>query len=334
MKVLMFIASSLDGGAEKVVADLSNTLALQHVDVVVAAFKGSIWLKRLSDRVKVHELTSSEEWYDPRLYLQLRRIVADEQPDIVHSNGAKASKIILRVSRLIALTQVATKHNSRKGKIFNRLANVTAVSGMVADSITHPATVIYNGVQRDPALQPVIPDGKFSILAVGRLDPIKRFDWLIREVADSEIDCSLDIVGEGPQRAELEALIDELGVKSRVRLLGQQSDVAQRMTQKHLVVIASRSEGFSLVMVEALFYANLFISTEVGAAPELLQDELLIKDTQLSDKLAQVVAEYTALSGQYRSFAEDQARRFEMPTVAAEYVEYYRSHIAGQESRR
>lgn len=326
----MFIASSLDGGAEKVVADLSNELAAQNVEVVVAAFKASLWLKRLSDRVRIHELTSSEEWYDPRLYLQLRNIIKREAPDIVHSHGAKASKIVLRVSKLTALLQVATKHNSRKGKVFNGLANVTAVSGKVADSIKQPATVIYNGVQRDPALKPLTQDGPLSILAVGRLDPIKRFDWLIREVAASEVDCELDIVGDGPQHAELEQLIHELGLSDRVRLLGHQTDVAQRMTQKHLVVIASRSEGFSLVMVEALFYANLFISTEVGAAPELLPASMLIQEGGLSDKLRVVASSYDTLQEEYRAFTAEHANQFEMPSVASAYINYYRSQLAEQ----
>lgn len=332
MKVLMFIASSLDGGAEKVVADLSNALAVQDVDVVVAAFKGSLWLKRLSEQVRIHELTSSEEWYDPRLYLQLRSIIKTEQPDIVHSHGAKASKIILRLSKLTALLQVATKHNSRKGKVFNGLANVTAVSGKVADSIKQPATVIYNGVQRDPVLQPIKPDGPLSVLAVGRLDPIKRFDWLIREVAASGTDCTLDIVGDGPQRAELEQLIAELGLVDRVKLLGHQSDVAQRMTQKHLVVIASRSEGFSLVMVEALFYANLFISTEVGAAPELLPANLLIQEGKLAAKLRSVSTDYDALSAQFETFTREHASQFEMPAVATAYINYYRAQLTKQRS--
>lgn len=328
----MFIASSLDGGAEKVVADLSNELAGQGIDVVVAAFRGSLWLKRLSEQVRIQELTSSEEWYDPRLYLQLRSIVKSEQPDVVHSHGAKASKIILRLSKLIPFMQVATKHNSRKGKVFNGLANVTAVSGKVADSIKQPATVIYNGVQRDPELKPVAQDGPLSILAVGRLDPIKRFDWLIREVAVSQVDCTLDIVGDGPQRTELEQLIAELDLSAKVRLLGHQSDVAQRMTQKHLVVIASRSEGFSLVMVEALFYANLFISTEVGAAPELLPNALLIQEGRLSDKLRQISAEYNSLHKEYQAFTDQQASQFEMPTVASAYINYYRSRLAEQRS--
>ncbi|MDI3324624.1 glycosyltransferase [Pontibacterium granulatum] len=327
---MMFIASSLDGGAEKVVADLSNELARQGIDVVVAAFRGSLWLKRLSEKVRIQELTSSEEWYDPRLYLQLRSIVKSEQPDVVHSHGAKASKIILRLSKLTSLRQVATKHNSRKGKVFNGLAHVTAVSGKVADSIRQPATVIYNGVQRDTTLKPVKQGGALSILAVGRLDPIKRFDWLIREVAASGIDCTLDIVGDGPQRGELEGLIKELDLADRVKLLGHQSDVAQRMTQKHLVVIASRSEGFSLVMVEALFYANLFISTEVGAAPELLPDALLVKEGQLADKLQQVAAEYDQMQGSYNAFVSEQASQFEMPSVADRYIEYYRSRLTEQ----
>ena len=332
MKVMMFIASSLDGGAEKVVADLSNSLAIQGVEIVVAAFAGSLWLDRLDERVRILSLSSSEEWYDPRLYLQLRQFVARETPDIVHSHGAKASKIVMRVSRLIQLTQVATKHNSRKGKVFNYLENVTAVSGMVAASISHPVTVIYNGVQRDPATLPQDVGAGFSLLAVGRLDPIKRFDQLIQAFAALPESSTLDIVGEGPQRDELEALIDALELGARVRLLGHQDDIPGRMSQAHLVVIASRSEGFSLVMVEALFYANLFISTEVGAAPELLPSELLIAEGSLEAKLEQTIGGYSELRQSFRHFTESQAWQFEMPAVAGAYIDYYQSVCsAGQE---
>jgi len=323
----MFIASSLDGGAEKVVADLSNSLSLQGVEVVVAAFANSLWLKRLSDKVTVRPLTSSEEWYDPRLYWQLRQIIAQEQPDLVHSHGAKASKIVLRTGRLIGLTQVATKHNSRKGKVFNGLPNVTAVSGKVAESVRGDATVIYNGVQRDNSLTPqlsqVMADGAFTVLAVGRLDPIKRFDHLIRAVAQQPADMRLQIVGDGPQREALETLIAELGAEDRVQLLGEQRDVPTRMASAHLVVIASRSEGFSLVMVEALFYANLFMSTEVGAAPELLPPELLIAEGQLAEKLAQAQRDYGEMQATFRAFTAQQADQFELPAVAAAYIAYY-----------
>ncbi|MEH6578328.1 MAG: glycosyltransferase family 4 protein [Amphritea sp.] len=96
----MFIASSRFGGAEKVVVDLSNALALQGVEVVVAAFDWSVWLSRLSDDIKVHRLTSSQGRYNPRLYLQLRKIIISERPDIVHSHGAKGSEVISRVATL------------------------------------------------------------------------------------------------------------------------------------------------------------------------------------------------------------------------------------------
>ncbi len=325
----MFIASSLDGGAEKVVADLSNALTAQGVEVVVAAFAESLWLSRLSERVVVHRLTSSEEWYDPRLYLQLRRIVVTERPDVVHSHGAKGSAVIARVARLTQLLQVATKHNSRKGKIFNRLRHVTAVSGKVADSVRQPVEIIYNGVQRNPAVVPqASADGVFRVLAIGRLDPIKRFDWLIDAVARLPEHLHLEIVGEGPARSELTQQISALGVADRVQLIGHQQHIPELMARRHAVVIASRSEGFSLVMVEALMYANLFLSTEVGAAPELLPDALLIKEGALDDALLNMMANYSVMAQNFRAFATECAPQFEMAAVAQKYQDYYRTILA------
>src|SRR5262249_8720609 len=61
-----------------------------------------------------------------------------------------------------------------------------------------------------------------SIVAMGRLVPIKRFDALIRAYAASSLKDAADLIilGEGPERAALEQLISDLGL-ARVRLVGQ-----------------------------------------------------------------------------------------------------------------
>lgn len=329
MKILMFLASSLDGGAEKVVADLSNELARQGVSVTVAAFTGSRWLARLSDQVAVVRLPASESAYNPRLYFKLRQTIARLQPDVVHSHGAKASKIIARLRRVVRFTQVATKHNSRKGRVFNRLPYVTAVSGKVQQSITQPARVIFNGTHIDPALRPQILSEQVRLLAVGRLDPIKRFDQLIEAMSHLPEHISLDVVGDGPQRQALAALVDQLSLGERVQLLGQQNDVPRRMTQAHAVVIASRSEGYSLVMAEALFYGNVLLSTEVGAAPEILPAKFLISEGALVEKLTDMITHHADYRAEFRQFADANAETFTWPRIAHQYQEFYQAALAG-----
>lgn len=327
---MLFIASSGLGGAESVVVNLANSLVCQD-EVFIVAFKDSPWVRNLSEKIKVITLSSSEQWFDPRLYLGLYRAIKKLKPDVVHSHGAKGSRLIKRLSRLTPLVQVATKHNSRKGRIFNSLPFVTAVSAKVASSIRQPVQVIYNGVVRSSCFASTIPDEAFSILAVGRLDPIKRFDWLIREVSTLQFPYRLTIVGDGPQRAELNEIIDELGLKEKVLLAGQRDDVPRMMASNHLVVISSRSEGFSLVMAEAFFYANLFLSTPVGAAEELLPEEFLIREGELFDSVQRAQADYGRYSANFRKWCDERSESFGMGAVAEQYRQvYYRSCRIGE----
>lgn len=96
--------------------------------------------------------------------------------------------------------------------------------------------------------------GRFA-LAVGRLVYYKGFDVLIRAVADLP-DLRLVILGDGPMRADLQGMIDDLGLGGRVTLGGgvSASDLAAHYAAADLFVLPSthRSETFALVQVEAM----------------------------------------------------------------------------------
>ena len=67
--------------------------------------------------------------------------------DIVHTHGAKATQITYLLNKISkSFIHIATKHNTSKGKIFNRVENVISVSGEVAKTITHKSEVIYFGI--------------------------------------------------------------------------------------------------------------------------------------------------------------------------------------------
>jgi glycosyltransferase involved in cell wall biosynthesis len=93
------------------------------------------------------------------------------------------------------------------------------------------------------------------VAAVGRLDPRKGFDTLIRAMVHVRMvrpSAALSIYGEGEQRAELEALIRECRVEHGVRLHGWHSDVWSEAVAAALLVCCSRSEGVPSVVLEAM----------------------------------------------------------------------------------
>ena len=97
--------------------------------------------------------------------------------------------------------------------------------------------------------------GHPAILSVGRLDPVKRIDDVIRALAEpSLIGGVLHIVGKGEQRSALEALAVKTGVADRVHFHGFVDDpgTASMMAGSHAFVLASEQEGLPTVLLEAL----------------------------------------------------------------------------------
>ena len=86
--------------------------------------------------------------------------------------------------------------------------------------------------------------------AVGRLEPGKRFDVLLRAMAG--LDATLLLVGDGPQRAALERLATTLGLADRVRFVGEAADLRPLLCAMDVVAAPSAEETFGLAVLEAL----------------------------------------------------------------------------------
>lgn len=118
------------------------------------------------------------------------------------------------------------------------------------------ATVIYNGITPQTIAPLSHPQKPFRIYAIGRLDKIKAYDLLIQACSNLSFDFRLHIVGEGQEQNNLETLTQQLNLNDKVIFEGFQSDIASHMNRSDLVVISSHSEGFSVVMIEALFLCS------------------------------------------------------------------------------
>jgi glycosyltransferase involved in cell wall biosynthesis len=114
------------------------------------------------------------------------------------------------------------------------------------------------------------------ILAAGRLVKEKGFDVALRAFALlNDPESKLVIVGEGEQRAELEALALELGVADRVRLPGYVPDIRPWLEIARTFLLTSFYEGYAAVIVEALGAGRPVVSTDcTPAARELLSDSV------------------------------------------------------------
>jgi glycosyltransferase involved in cell wall biosynthesis len=131
-----------------------------------------------------------------------------------------------------------------------------------------------------PALNQTRADsqvGSRMLVAMGRLVYVKGFDLLLRAFAklkDKRADWELTILGEGPLRAELESLRDELGLANTVTFPGTVTNPDHFLSQADLFVMSSRVEGFPMALCEAMASGLPVICTEYSSGPrEIITDE-------------------------------------------------------------
>lgn len=323
MNIILFIASDEWGGAENSFVSIARELSKSHQITVLLVADNKIE-GRFDDQVEVKVIQQSASRLNPFLYLELIRTINSRRPDIIHTHGAKAAQLIDRVRWFIAAKHIATKHNSRKGNIFNNLKYVTTVSEVAAKSITHEnVRIIYNGViprsiqQENNAL--------FTIRAIGRLEDVKQYDCLIRSVQGLDFSCKLEIIGEGAEHSKLQQQIDRTQSREkRIHLLGYRDDIPEKITGADLMVICSKTEGFSLVLIESLFYAKVLISTRVGGSTEVLTEAYLFDIDKLCHKITEVHRQYSDYKNGFEKIKEQHQNKFVLSHVVEKYVDYYK----------
>ncbi|MGD9126828.1 MAG: glycosyltransferase [Planctomycetia bacterium] len=124
-------------------------------------------------------------------------------------------------------------------------------------------------------------NGLTKMLYVGRLDPQKNVEMLLgamprlfEMLTQHGIEAELLLAGEGPQRKRLESLRAELGLEEWVHLLGYRDDVRQLLQEASLLVLPSRWEGMSNVLLEAMAAARPIVASRVEGVAELLGETL------------------------------------------------------------
>ncbi len=262
---------------------------------------------------------------DPRLAWQVRAQTRDA--DIVHTHLVHADVYgALGAGRL-----VSTKHNDdpfRAGAfrfveraLARRAAKVIAITEALArfqvERVGLPARkveVIHYGLDDVPAAwgsnpaDHLRPDARV-LLAVCRLEPQKGLDTAVRALPDVRTrhpTAELVVLGEGPQRSDLERLATDLQVP--VHLLGRVPDVAAWLRRADVVVHPARWEGFGLALLEAMLASKPIVATNVSSIPEIVADGetgLLVPP----DDAAALAAAVTRLLDDPGTFGEEGRRR-------------------------
>ncbi|AIY17028.1 glycosyltransferase family 4 protein [Pimelobacter simplex] len=136
--------------------------------------------------------------------------------------------------------------------------------------------VVPNGVAGSwldaaPAPRTVPASGRVRAVWVGLLQPVKRVDDLVRATARVP-DLELVLVGDGPERARVEAAVAATGTGDRVRLAGYLPDPAPVLRDADLFVLSSAAEASPMALLQAMACGVPPVATSVGGVPEVVRD--------------------------------------------------------------
>ncbi len=306
MRLVVYTDNSALGGADLSMAHLVARLD-PSIEVKVLGTTREI-VERVAGtrpRTTVEVVQSPASGHDvPSLaahYSALRRA----EPDVVHANLASpwscqyciAAAGLLRRPRVVAVYQLPVPPTSAGQRRMKRLTarlvhrhvgvgrrtsrEVEALVGLPPGSVQ----TIHNGVP-DAVLEPVRrPHTGLVIGAIGRLEPQKGFEVLVRALTEIE-GATLVLVGDGSERDRLEQLARRVGVAERIDWRGWSDEPRAYLPSFDVVVLPSRFEGFPLALLEALLAGSAVVATDVGSVAEAVLDDrtglLVPRDDPLS----------------------------------------------------
>jgi glycosyltransferase involved in cell wall biosynthesis len=306
-RVGMFVQDLSGGGAERMMANLAAGIAAMGVpvDMVMVRREGS-FLRDLPEEVRVVDLgTRRVAWSVPALARYLRRVRPTAVlSTLVHMNVAAllarrlsgtSTRVVVREANLVSANRrylayplVRLAYRAMPW-VYPWADAVVAVSDDVAVDLAEfvkiPDDRLF--VLKNPVVTARLREGSVEpvnhpwlrersvplVMGAGRFVEQKDFRTLIRafRLLRDKRDARLVILGEGPERQRLEALVHQLGLQDDVLLPGFVDNVHEWIAGASVFALSSRWEGSPNVLVEALALGVPVVSTDCsGGSREIL----------------------------------------------------------------
>ena len=302
------------GGIRAHVAELSRRLATRGWDVVVAG------PDRVMDGVGEQDaVVAVPAGWNPRSLrrarAQLRDLLGTEPFDILHAHGLKAALValgvrsrpplVLTVHNLVGGTAAGVKARALGGverSILRRVDHVVVISDEIAAHLAGlvPAERQTFALPVSPRRSPGRPAAAVRadygigadtplVVVVARHHPQKDLAMFLQamgQVRNTVPGARAVIVGDGPERAHLEAECARLGLVDVVAFAGFRPNPADEMQAADVVALSSRWEGSPLVVAECLALGRPLVTTAVGTVTRHLVDGVSARIVPVGDHAA------------------------------------------------
>jgi glycosyltransferase involved in cell wall biosynthesis len=312
-KILLYTDTPQRGGAELQMFLLAKFLDkakfepilvcsnYQELDKWCTNFQG--------EGIKIYRLNVKSK-HDPKHYFQLKKIIKEEKPDILHAHiwNPASGRYAYLVAKSTKIPLIITEHDPFKLtplKDFFKRKALKYVSKIVAISNNNKKllsqlypehkekiTVVHNGLDitwwqsqllrfTDEDLRHIKEDifhckeNTLIVTTVAELNDRKGIKYLIKavpEVAKKYPNVKFIIIGDGPNKSDYEHLIKKLDLENHVHLTGRQKEIPKLLKSSNIFLLPSIREGFGMVNLEAMITPLPIIATRAGGIPEVVED--------------------------------------------------------------
>ena len=166
---------------------------------------------------------------------------------------------------------------------------------------------------------------------VSNFRPVKRIDDVIKVFYEvqKKIPSKLILIGEGPERAKIENLVNKLQISDDVLFLGNSSEVPKILCYSDVFLLPSQTESFGLAALEAMAAKTAVISTNTGGLPEVNIHEVTgflsdIGDVKDMAKNVLTILQDDQILDTFKNNARAHAKKFSLDNILPFYENIYR----------
>ncbi len=306
--------------------------------------------------------------YETTLAGRLVDVAENEKLDLLHvhyaiphASVAYLAKCILE-SRGIKIPVITTLHGTDITLVgkdpalksvvefsINNSDGVTAVSQFLKNatymnfSIEKEIDVIYNFIDlakfqrrdKDHFKKAIAPEGEKIITHISNFRKVKRAEdavFVFQKIGE-KIPSKLLMIGDGPERANVEKTCREIGICDEIRFLGKQGAIEELLSISDLFLLPSSNESFGLAALEAMALEVPIISTNVGGIPEVNVQGVTgylseVGDVENMSSNAIHILSHPEIHQEFKRNAYQKAKEFDVKNIVPLYESMYQRVMA------